>query len=293
MIKVVPDLHADPGRLHRSLAAKSGDARIAFLGDLIDAGPRAEASDDFEVLTTVRTLVEQGNAVTIMGNHELNAILFHRTDSDGQPLRAHTGNNRDQHQSFIERFGIGTSEALYWTSWFLKLPLWVEVEGLRLVHACWNDDAVAVVAERRPDGRLQLADLPEIAGETTPFGRAVKLLVSGPEATLPDGRSFLDSRQHRRTEVRLAWWRAGGRTWRDVALSVSSVTELPPDDLPPSISDEIYPQAAPPVLVGHYKLSGIPRIEAPNAASLDYPDCPCVYLWRGGSNLTNDNILLV
>jgi hypothetical protein len=293
MITVVPDLHADPDRLRRSLAVKSGRGKIAFLGDLIDAGEGVNAPDDLGVLTTVQKLVEQGDAVTIMGNHELNAILFHKDGADGQPLRSHTANNRRQHQSFIDRFGIASPEALDWVSWFLTLPLWLEVDGLRLVHACWSDEAIAIVSARRPDGRLHPEDLTEIAEEATPFGRAVKTLVSGPEAALPAGRFFSDVNGHLRNQVRLAWWRTGGRTWRDVALSISSIEELPPDDLPDDLSNEIYPEDAPPVLVGHYKLSGLPKVEARNAASLDYPERPCVYKWAGGNELSNDNVLLV
>ncbi|WP_208179842.1 metallophosphoesterase [Sinorhizobium medicae] len=220
MITVIPDLHADPDRLHKSLASQSGRGTIAFLGDLIDAGKGVNAPDDLAVLMTVQKLVAQGDAVTVMGNHELNAILFHRTGTDGQPLRSHTAKNRRQHQSFIDRFGIGSPEALDWVSWFLTLPLWLEVDGLRLVHACWSDEAIAIISARRPDGRLHSEDLPEIAGEATPFGRAVKTLVSGPEVALPAGRFFSDVNGHLRNQVRLAWWRAGGRTWREVALSI-------------------------------------------------------------------------
>ncbi len=121
MITVIPDIHADPQRLEATLAAKEGP--LAFLGDFIDGG--GQGACDRAVLTQVRGLIDTG-AVVVMGNHELNAILFHRG------LRVDNDKNRNQHRSFLEAFGFATPEALAWTDWFLTLPLWLDLGGLRL-----------------------------------------------------------------------------------------------------------------------------------------------------------------
>jgi hypothetical protein len=55
--------------------------------------------------------------------------------------------------------------------------------------------------------------------------------------------------------------------------------------MPPDAKSEIYHADAPPVLVGHYKMKGVPRIEHHKASSIDYPDSPCVYHWPGGDRL--------
>ena len=47
------------------------DRQVIFLGDFIDRGPKIP-----EVLEIVRPMVEQGAALAVMGNHELNAIGF-------------------------------------------------------------------------------------------------------------------------------------------------------------------------------------------------------------------------
>ena len=72
----IPDIHADPQRLRSSLEA-AGDGPLTFLGDFIDAGQAVEAPDDRAVLEEVRDLIEAGRARAVMGNHELNAILYH------------------------------------------------------------------------------------------------------------------------------------------------------------------------------------------------------------------------
>jgi len=281
MFTIIPDIHADWKRLEASLSMASG-TRPAFLGDFIDAPKKdREQADDRRVLQRVRGLLDANQAIAIMGNHELNAILFHRVGENGQPLRKRSEKNSDQHASFIRDFGIGTPEALEWTEWFLDaLPLWHDRDGPRLIHACWSEPEIALIRERRPDGRLRLDDLSEIADESTAFGRAVKLITSGREATLPEGASFLDKGGHRRHEVRLAWWRQD-KTWRSAALSVPDRGCLPDSPLPEAITTPAHPEAGPPVFVGHYKMDGAPRVESENVLCLDYPDTPCVYRWSG------------
>lgn len=291
-IAVIPDLHADPDRLEASLGAAT-QARLAFLGDFIDAGKATARADDRTVLKRVRHLVEDRDALAVMGNHELNAVLYHTTGSHGHPLRPHLPQNRDQHASFLSAFGTGTKEARAWCDWFLTLPLWQERDGLRLVHACWDVAAIATIAARRPDARLRPEDLAEVAAKETPFARAVERLTSGPEVRLPRNGAFHDGKGVRRVHVRLAWWRAQGGTWRDAALSVPDPGELPDEPVRGAEGLPVYPPDAPPVLVGHYKMTGAPRIEAARAACLDYPNAPCLYLWRGGTALSDHDLLTV
>ena len=287
---VIPDLHADPDRLEASLRLSQAGDRIAFLGDFIDAGRSVPRPDDAAVLDRVMALVETGTAVGVMGNHELNALLFHRIDADGVPLRARDAKNAAQHRSFCARFGIGTQEALDRTAWFLTLPLWLDLDGLRLVHACWDPDAIATIAARRPDGRLREGDLEEVARKETPFAKAVELLVSGPEIPLPPGIGFQDAAGHYRSHVRIAWWRSDARTWRDAALSVPDPDVLPDTAIEMAHDFSFYGPEEPPVLVGHYKMQGQPRIEGPNAVCLDYPKAPRVYWWTGEEALRHDGL---
>lgn len=231
----------------------------------------------------MRGLTDTG---AVMGNHELNAVLFHRG------LRADSAKNRDQHHSFLEAFGFATFKALAWTDWFLSLPLWLDLGGLRFAHACCSFPDIATVSARRPDGRLQASDLAEIGTESTPFGRAVKRIVSGPEVALPAGQSFLDHKGHPRTEVRLAWWQNDAVTYREAALSVPDVMDLPDVPLPAGLAAKIYPAEAAPVLVGHYKMDGTPHVSR-NAASIDYPSAPCAYWWEGEEVLNSERLLKI
>ena len=104
-LTIIPDIHADLARLNASLAQVK-DNKIAFLGDFIDARQSVKAPNDLAVLEKVKELVKTDRAMAVMGNHELNAILFHRKNKQGAPLRSHSPNNYDQHRSFIDKFGL-------------------------------------------------------------------------------------------------------------------------------------------------------------------------------------------
>lgn len=290
---VIPDIHADIERLDLSLKLSSNRGQILFLGDFIDAGSGVSKASDLKVLTEVKALIDDKKAVGVMGNHELNAILFH-TFNESFPLRPHSEKNKRQHKSFIEAFGVGTCSAKKWTDWFLStFPLWREFEGLRLVHACWSEQQIKVVKRRRPDGYLKSEDLFEISSESTDFGKAVKVITSGPEVVLPEPYMFKDYQGNIRKEVRIAWWNSYASNWQDATLSVPDPSQLPSTAVPPEISTEIYSSDEKPVLVGHYKMKGEPTINSINASSLDYPSSPCVYKWFGGRTLKQENLIML
>lgn len=292
MLSVIPDVHADPQRLLDSLALINRGSQIAFLGDLIDSGKNVRHPSDRAVLSMVRELVDNGRAVAIMGNHELNAILFHRSGPMGA-LRERNAKNIKQHWSFVADFGIGTPVAFEWTNWFLEtLPLWREIRGLRLVHAYWSDRLIKTVAARRPDGYLHEDDLPEIAQGDSEFARAVKLLVSGPEYPLPADAKIIDNSGHRRSDIRLAWWKSPPATWKEAALSVANPAEIPDGPVPSEYLHGIEAGTSP-IVFGHYKIEGEPRLLDATAACLDFPAQPCFLRWEGGQKIEEAQIVPV
>lgn len=87
---IVPDIHADLDGLEWSIA-QAGNSKIILLGDLVDAGKMAKNPSDAGVLKRVSNLISNNEASCILGNHEMNAILFHRRSSKTKlPLRSHT-----------------------------------------------------------------------------------------------------------------------------------------------------------------------------------------------------------
>lgn len=303
---IIPDIHADIDRLTRTLITlgyvpgraswSHPEGRIAaFLGDFIDMG-RASRS----VLILVRAMRDQGTAVAIMGNHELNALLYHQpglnADVTGDGfMRAHSAKNRDQHQTFLDEFPVGHPDTAEMIDWFLSLPLFLDLDGLRLVHACWDDARMAKIMDRRPDGLLAIDDLQEIAleNDASGFAEAVLTTLKGPEAELPEPHHFHDIKGHRRTALRLKWWQSGALTWRDAALSVPDPETLPATPIEGDVAFRAYGAEAKPVFFGHYKRLGTPTIDAPNAVCLDYPRVTCAYRWAGEATLDPQNLVVI
>ena len=114
--------------------------QVIFLGDFIDRGPKIK-----RVLDIVRPMTETGSAISVMGNHELNALAFHGEvpNNEGSFLRKRNLKNIRQHaQTILQLPDRELTSAL---EWFLTLPLWIELDGLRVVHACWDTNAVTTV----------------------------------------------------------------------------------------------------------------------------------------------------
>lgn len=305
-IDVIPDIHADFGRLTRTLIHlryretdrgwQHPEGRIAaFLGDLIDTGP-----DNAAVISTVRAMEINGSAVAIMGNHELNALLYHRrgenADRNGDGwMRSHNSKHTKQHATFLREFPVGAAQTGDVLEWFATLPLYLDLGDIRLVHAYWSDAHIRTIRERTDHGRLTDGDFQEIALEedSSDFANAVLDSLKGPEAMLPTGFSFEDINGCKRNMVRLKWWKTGLNSWKEAALSVSDPQTLP--DIPVSASRAIsfYHADSKPVFFGHYKRLGSPTLDSANAACLDYHWQPCAYRWDGEAVLKDEQLVSV
>ena len=113
------------------------DRTAIFLGDLIDGG-----SDQKAVIDIVRPMVESGSAIAVMGNHEFNAISYHTSHTQThQPLRNHNDNHKRQHQAFLDEYK-DLKEIQDLIKWFKTLPVYLELDEIRLIHACWNKVAI-------------------------------------------------------------------------------------------------------------------------------------------------------
>lgn len=278
MYDIIPDIHGQAGKLTGALTSlgyvqKNGVWRhsnpnrtCVFLGDFIDRGPENEV-----VLDIVRGMVDAGTASAIMGNHELNAIHFHiRDPKSGKPARVHSTKNLKQHASFLKEFPLGdpkTSDAI---SWMMGLPLFIEFDTFRIVHACWNETVIHDLSKVTKNGRLTNEQFLSAADKNNQLFSLVETTTKGPEATLPDGRLIYDKDGHDRSEVRLQWWNGSAATWKEIATSVPNLDQLPDRNLPTSIKQSLYPVHSKPVFFGHYWMTGKPVLQANNALCLDY-----------------------
>lgn len=272
---IIPDIHGQRQKLE-DLLAKLGYAEIdgayrhperraLFLGDYIDRGP-----DIRGVLRIVGAMVEAGEAVALMGNHELNAIQYHSVGADGQPRRPHTESKRDQHAQTLLQFMGRDEEWREWIAWFKKLPVFFDAGDFRAVHACWNADAVETLNGRQFDEDL----LEQAAIKGSPEHAALESLLKGPELDLPEGMTFRDKDNHIRPNIRVRWWglEVESMTYSEVVMppGIEAPRGIIPHDQLRRVPN--YPTQEKPVFVGHYWLrwQGSPEVLAENIMCLDY-----------------------
>jgi hypothetical protein len=265
--------------------------RAIFLGDFIDRGPQQIA-----VLETVRNMMEQGYALSVMGNHEFNAIGWMSHDARGRVLREHSDKNRDQHSAFLDAVGEGSGVHREWVGWFRTLPLWMDLPQLQIVHACWSPEAMRCLTPFL-DGsqRLKDAHLASLFTRDSEAFTAVEVLLKGPEVALPDGHLFHDKDNHPRQEARIKWWLDSG-TLRDTALLPATIAEQLPD-LCMKAELARYPSGEKPTFIGHYWMRGNPVPLNHNTACLDFSVAKdgqlVAYRYDGEARLSNDKFVAV
>lgn len=235
--------------------------RAVFIGDLIDRG-----NGQLEVLTTVRRMVEAGTALIVMGNHEFNAIAWATPDQlTGDYLRPRYGDkglkNRKQHATFLAAVGEDSALHREWVAWFRTLPLWLDLDGLRVVHACWHQSSIDVLRPvvKGSDGSWCLGDdvMTQASTKGTPEYEAIECLLKGPEVALPDGVGYYDKDGHPRRKARVNWWCKGGTTLRDIAYIPSDVTPFEGCDMTqlestPMVGHDYEYEDKVPLVFGHY-----------------------------------------
>ncbi len=311
MYDIIGDIHgyADPlRRLLKRLGYRevSGvwqhpERKVIFLGDFIDRGP-----EQVEVVRIARHMVERGNALTVIGNHEFNAVAWampHPTRA-GTYLRPHNDKNRNQHRAFLEQVGEGSHLHSELIDWFKTLPLFLDLDGLRVIHACWHTGALSTLKDWTDDeNRILPHAWPILTQKGTAEYEALETVLKGLEIPLPSGYSFLDKDHVRRDRIRTQWWNPDLKTYRDLAMVPPEVIEsvphepVPADILPGYAGDK-------PLFVGHYWLTGEPAPLNPHIACLDYSIAAkntraaiqgklCAYRWSGERILRPDAFVWV
>jgi Calcineurin-like phosphoesterase len=297
---IIGDIHGYADALRRLLiklgysevdgAFRHETRKAIFVGDFVDRGPEQR-----EVLQIARAMWEAETAYAILGNHEFNAIGWATPDGTGGFLRAHTEANLKQHGEFLRQFGDGSPDYQNAIRWFHALPVWLELPGLRVVHACWHEPSRVALRPYVDDRDCFTEEgIREALRRGSDAYAAAETLMKGPEQKLPPGMFFSDKDGRERSEVRIKWWDPDATTFRKAAIGVDDrLDELPELVLP---VDFTYRDNTP-VLFGHYWMRGEPHLTSSTAACLDFSVAKEGYLtayqWSGESELLPDHLVHV
>jgi hypothetical protein len=113
--------------------------QLVFVGDLCDRGP-----DSPGVIALVRRLVEAERAQAILGNHEIN--LLRGECKEGNNWFWNAVSAKDQKYEPYARAASSERQGLL--SFLEQLPLALQRDDLRIVHAAWDDEALQQVLAR-------------------------------------------------------------------------------------------------------------------------------------------------
>src|SRR3546814_919800 len=152
-LDIIGDIHGELTSLltllvhlgYNSQGQHPENRKLVFVGDLCDRGP-----DSAGVIQLVRHLVKQNNAWAILGNHEINLLTGDVKDGSGwffderheRDLRFYAPFHRtspDQRKALTEFLG--------------GLPIALERDDLRIVHAAWTTPAINAI-RNIPQGQV-------------------------------------------------------------------------------------------------------------------------------------------
>lgn len=270
-----------------------------FLGDVVDRGPRIR-----EALHLVKAMVDAGTAYCIVGNHEINALSYTTKAPEGSGhkyVREHNARHNRIIAETLNQFAGYPEEWRMFLDWFHTLPVFMEFEKFRVVHACWDNELIsAYISTHGADRNITKGFIQASAVSGSFPARFLNRLTRGTDLNLPDGRKMTGQDGFERRAFRTKFWADSPETFQDVAFQ--------PDPLPKDLSKTpltreqkesllSYSEDEKPVFVGHYWLQGEPHPLRKNIACLDYSAVKygrlVCYRYDGEDSLSKDKFVWV
>jgi hypothetical protein len=265
--------------------------KVIFVGDYIDRGPAIR-----ETLQIVKRMTDAGYAIALMGNHEYNALAYHHRLADGTYLRKHSTKHLKQHAQTLAQFFFYQEEWQEYLQWFYTLPLFLELDGIRVVHACWDDAHIDWLKQHNLQ-RINPDFLSNAHQRESLEYMIIDETLKGKEVDIPEEYAWADKDGNIRKQNRIKWW-----SNPDGALTYGqTLFNCPEPLLEKSIGDHkfyTYPKTAPPVFLGHYWLEAeAPELQRSNVICLDYSIAKdgllVAYRWNKGEEISGEHFVCV
>lgn len=273
---------------------KHPERKAIFLGDFINRGPEIR-----KTLRTVRKMVENGNAYAILGNHEIYAITYSLKEKDGTFVVKTKNKDYLALNKTIREFMDYKEEWKEHINWMLKLPLYLDLGKIRIVHACWSDSAIEWLIRAEQSGKSPKDIFRKVYKKPkSKTSKNINTLTKGIDFKLPGNLKIINNKGVSPRSYRLRWWEnSDGKTFEE--MSFDSKFSLPDYVIPKEIAPVLSPYSptSPPVFFGHYCRHKGPYIIKPNICCVD----SCVagsktltaYSWGGEQELNPENLVHV
>lgn len=301
MYDIIGDVHGQADMLKELLkrigyTSKSGvyshsERKAIFVGDFINRGPQSRMT-----LNLIRNMVDNEHALAILGNHEMNAIYYSFLDKKGMHLSKKWSRLRLDLDSTLREFSGREAEWGSYIKWMRRLPMFLDLDKIRIAHACWRDENIRLLKDNLPEQKLKRSFLKLVGKNSSDLAAAFWETCKGIDFQLPKDLLVFDSKGQPHRSFRSKWWvDPSGLTFKD--LSFESRFDLPAYTIPPEITVPVkpYPSNQPIVFFGHYCMKNSPNIISDNLCCLD----SCVsrkgrltaYCWQGEEKLNPKNLV--
>lgn len=265
------------------------ERKAIFVGDFINRGPQIK-----KTVRMIRTMVDNHHAMAILGNHEINSIISFTKNK--QDVFLH---NDVYELKTLNDYRDTPEEWADTIKWLRTLPLYLDLNDIRIVHACWSDDAIAYIHDNLPPGKMKKDVIRALVkNQEEKLSQNIWLLLKGPNFKMPGDMKVKNNKGVSPRTFRMRWWEEPtGKTFEEI--SFESKYQFPHYTIPPQITPNFqpYPVDAPIVFFGHYCRSNGPYIIRHNLCCLD----TCIngsksllgYRWNGEKQLSETNLVRV
>lgn len=271
---------------------KHPERKAVFVGDFVNRGPEIR-----KTVRIIKKMVENGNALAILGNHEIYAITYSLKDKDGTfVVKSRSKNYLALHKTIREYVGF-SEEWKEHIEWMLKLPLYLDLGDIRIVHACWSDPVIEWLKESETKGKNSRDIFKKVYKKPkSKTAKNINILTKGIDFKMPGNLKLINNKGVSPQSFRLRWWEdLTGKTFEEI--SFESKFTLPGYEIPSHLIPNlpVYNENEPIVFFGHYCRHNGPYIIKPNICCVD----SCVagsktltaYCWNGEKTLNAENLV--
>ncbi|WP_299574045.1 hypothetical protein [uncultured Shewanella sp.] len=234
--------------------------KLVFCGNLI-ASTEGKNIEHIALLTLVKDMVDKGHAYCLLGSNEFEVIGWSKhhpiTDAPYLPVNLTVEVNNTK-PKFLSQFAQGDETLFQWVDWFMALPLYLDFEHIRAIHACWDNK---VINELNP-----YLNLTNQKTEDSPNGTSSSLTAVMTNALAQQ------------------FWPAAFDTKHPLSTLMNSCLNYPQFEINDSHPHQ---QLTTPVVIGHYPQDSFPDIHNEHLVCVNYnagvDDYPLVsFAWHQG-----------
>ncbi len=302
MYDIIGDIHGQASKLEELLLRMEykltngyyshSERKAIFVGDYIDRGPEIQRT-----LEIIKKMVDAGSAFAIMGNHEMGIIRYFLLRKKNKLTQKQIYKLNRKHSKTLRAYKENPLEAKKYIKWFKKLPLYLDLPDVRIVHACWDFESINWLKKNLPKGRMNKKFIKKMLKHGSIENKITSILLNGYSIFLPEDKKFFINKKQIST-IRIKWWINSNKdlTYNKLAATSGwkpSSEKIKAENLSINLG---YPKDEKPVFFGHYWREGIPSILDSNIACVDYGAAKkegmlVAYRFNNEKKLSNKNFI--